>query len=171
MVAGIPQTTRALAKILAPIWVRRLADDPRMGVTHVLDEMERVRLALLSRADGFIEFSAVSNEGTVILRTYLEALDALVRRRQYEDFPSGCHAPTPTERLDRFRAYGSRWFRWPGQDVCPHCGAELRDLQRGPPFKREFVRVDTKGQETWFVCPSPVCNKTWGCLPIRAEVD
>jgi hypothetical protein len=69
-------------------------------------------------------------------------IDSLIDLGVYPD-------PTPAMQkygysyLDMVDNYGANWHEWKGLLSCP-CGADFRDLENGPPFKRE-IGVEIQG--------------------------
>lgn len=60
----------------------------------------------------------------------------------------------PNSVLTMVECYGARWFEWCGPLNCPHCKADLRSLDTGPPYKREIGMYDRDRDRTsHFVCP------------------
>lgn len=56
--------------------------------------------------------------------------------------------------------YGAWWHRWYGVLECPHCKADLRDHEHGPPFLRTVGLVDRyRDRVTEWQCPD--CEKSW----------
>ena len=59
-------------------------------------------------------------------------------------------APTPTmekQNLSYLRmveCWGAHWHEWRGVLKCPHCEADLRNVESGPPFKRE-IGIEIQG--------------------------
>jgi len=66
------------------------------------------------------------------------------------------HNYTPMSMVE---GYGARWHEWSEPLNCPHCGADWRNFQSGPPFKRE-VGVYSREQDrtTEWMCPD--CKKS-----------
>jgi len=66
--------------------------------------------------------------------------------------------------LEMVNSYGAYWYKWrDGATLeCPHCRADLRDLEHGPPGLRQIGHVDrgTDRVEFW-ECPD--CHRTWPC--------
>lgn len=55
-------------------------------------------------------------------------------------------------------AWGAFWHRYEGVLICENCGADLRDLDKGPPFKREIAL--TRGDRcVAYRCPD--CQHAW----------
>lgn len=57
--------------------------------------------------------------------------------------------------------YGKEWFIWKGLLKCPFCFVDLRDLEVGPPYKREIAIYSLEYDRTIdFICPD--CGKSFG---------
>jgi hypothetical protein len=55
-----------------------------------------------------------------------------------------------------WRGYGHLWNEYAAPLSCPHCNADLRDKEYGPPFKREIAIVENDRLKN-LRCPD--CNK------------
>jgi len=54
--------------------------------------------------------------------------------------------------------YGAYWFEYDAPHICPHCRSDLRDLENGPPFKREISNYSRELDRTvYYTCPD--CQK------------
>jgi predicted Zn-ribbon and HTH transcriptional regulator len=50
--------------------------------------------------------------------------------------------------------WGARWYIWSEPLACPECKADWRDLESGPPFKREIgIYSDYTDSTIAFCCP------------------
>ncbi len=87
-------------------------------------------------------------------------VEELVRRDEYREPIGTPHEIKPFVPLASIiRAvehYGSRWHRFVEPHECPHCKADLRDHDNGPPFKREVGRIERDRVVGWN-CPD--CGK------------
>lgn len=85
-------------------------------------------------------------------------IDELIRRKVYpENTPEG----NPNDIYTMVSGWGAYWHIWKGTLECPHCKADLRDHEMGPPGLRQIGMVD-RGQDrvTYWVCPD--CKGQWG---------
>ncbi len=57
---------------------------------------------------------------------------------------------TTPERMAEF--WGEDWAIFKGPLECPHCHADLRDHENGPPFKRE-IGIDINDRIAYWRCP------------------
>lgn len=86
-------------------------------------------------------------------------VDALIERGVYpkETVPGNSRTV-----LEMVSSYGAYWYKWREGTIleCPHCKADLRDLEQGPPGVRQIGHVDrgTDRVEFW-KCPD--CHGTW----------
>jgi hypothetical protein len=86
-------------------------------------------------------------------------IDALIGRGVYpkETVPGNLRTV-----YDMVNSYGAYWHKWRDGTLleCPHCKADLRDLEQGPPGIRTIGMVDrgTDRIESW-QCPD--CKGTW----------
>lgn len=86
------------------------------------------------------------------------ALDSLVHELVHRGvYPQ--KSKTGMTALRMVECYGARWHLYDGPQACPHCQADLRDLEHGPPFKRELGLIEND-RCTKFVCPD--CGKAIG---------
>lgn len=77
------------------------------------------------------------------------AVAALVRLGVY---PETSGIGLPALRMVEF--YGADWHVYREPLRCGVCSADLRDLQHGPPFKREVVQIDRDlDRQTGIICP------------------
>lgn len=62
--------------------------------------------------------------------------------------------------LTMVESWGADWHEWRREFSCPKCGADLRDHEAGPPFKREIGIYDQYRDRTvaW-QCPD--CEHQW----------
>lgn len=82
-------------------------------------------------------------------------VDELVERGVYVMTPAmRKHGYTPFSMME---GYGARWFTFEGILNCPKCGVEWRDLENGPPFKRQIGLVEND------------CLVAWKCPDCHAE--
>lgn len=83
-----------------------------------------------------------------------QIVDLLIARGVYPTEPV---PGNPTR--DVFRmvdGYGARWHEWQEPLECPHCASDLRDIQAGPPFKRE-IGISVNDRCAYYKCPD--CGK------------
>jgi rubredoxin len=73
-------------------------------------------------------------------------------------YPTETVEGNPNSVYEMVKGWGPRWFEWKGLFNCPHCGAELRDLVHGPPFKLEFAIIERDRVVRW---ECRVCSKSW----------
>lgn len=57
-----------------------------------------------------------------------------------------------------WECYGIHWNAWSEPWNCPHCEADLRELEDGPPFKRE-IGIIINDICRKYKCPD--CGKSW----------
>lgn len=83
-----------------------------------------------------------------------ELTEELVRRKVYPGFGNKGRMSA----CEMVQHYGVDWNQYSGVLNCPHCNADFRDLENGPPFKR-CIMVCSRGMDmgTHYVCPD--CNK------------
>lgn len=84
-------------------------------------------------------------------------IDELIRRKVYpESTPEG----NPNDIYGMVNGWGAYWHVWKGSLECPHCKADLRDHEAGPPFIRQ-IGISDRGLDriTGWQCPD--CNGTW----------
>lgn len=62
--------------------------------------------------------------------------------------------PSPAYRM--WENYGPDWHMYREPHNCRHCGEDLRDLDNGPPFKREIAFVSNDRLQ-YYTCPK--CGK------------
>ena len=55
-----------------------------------------------------------------------------------------------------WEGYGERWNEYDGPLSCPHCNTDLRNMESGPPFKREIGIIANDRVKNWR-CPD--CGK------------
>lgn len=70
-------------------------------------------------------------------------------------YPKETVPGNPTKDIYRMvSGYGVYWFQWREPLNCWHCKADLRNLESGPPFKREIGRYDDRLDRTVYTtCP------------------
>lgn len=85
-----------------------------------------------------------------------ELIDQLVAIGEYPSDPTPAMAKYGYSILTMVECYGSDWHRYRGWLNCPHCQADLRNLESGPPFKRELGRTEYDRTQDWW-CPD--CGK------------
>ena len=100
-----------------------------------------------------------SNANDDVIRGFV---GELVARGEYREPIGTPHEVKPFVPLESILkavwGYGARWHRFREPFECPHCKADLRDHDNGPPFKREIGRVVNDYVDQWS-CPD--CGKTW----------
>jgi hypothetical protein len=86
-------------------------------------------------------------------------VDALIDRGVYpkETVPGNCRTV-----LEMVSSYGAYWYKWREGTLleCPHCKANLRDLEHGPPGLRQIGHVD-RGSDRIEFWECPDCHGTW----------
>ncbi len=92
--------------------------------------------------------------------TLLPLVEELTRRSVYpsESTLTALYPKRPADVLKMIDYWGARWHLWAGQQACPHCATDLRDLQCGPPFKREIALTHHDRVTAW-LCPD--CSHRW----------
>lgn len=112
---------------------------------------------LLDRLDE--ERRRFSNADDAVMRSLVEEL---VRRFEYREPIGTPHEVRPFVPLESILkavwGYGARWHRFAEPLACPHCKADLRDHESGPPFKLEVGHVQNDAVTEWS-CPS--CGASW----------
>ena len=58
------------------------------------------------------------------------------------------------------RNYGATWFQYRGVQNCPQCNSDLRDVEHGPPFKRE-ISVYCRDRDRTVAYRCPDCDHEW----------
>jgi hypothetical protein len=62
--------------------------------------------------------------------------------------------------LTMVESWGADWHQYRGDLSCPKCGADLRDHETGPPFKREIGIYDQfRDRTVAWQCPD--CDHQW----------
>jgi hypothetical protein len=86
-------------------------------------------------------------------------VDALIERGVYpkETVPGNCRTV-----FEMVSSYGAYWYKWREGTLleCPHCKANLRDLEQGPPGLRQIGHVD-RGSDRIEFWECPDCHGTW----------
>lgn len=77
-------------------------------------------------------------------------IDKLVRLGVYTETPA--MKKYGYTYLQMVEGYGARWHEYKGILECPHCQADLRNIDSGPPFKREWGREEHDRIQDWW-CP------------------
>lgn len=68
--------------------------------------------------------------------------------------------PKRKDALTMVECYGADWYKYRSPLKCPLCKSNLKDLDHGPPFKREIGMYDRDLDRTVaYKCPD--CQGTW----------
>lgn len=79
-----------------------------------------------------------------------QLVDQLVELGVYRTTPAmERHGYTPFTMME---GWGARWFVFRGMLTCPNCGANWRDTENGPPFKRQIGLIENDRLVAWR-CP------------------
>lgn len=62
--------------------------------------------------------------------------------------------------LTMVECWGVDWHEWRGELSCPKCGADLRNHESGPPFKREIGIYD-QFRDCTVAWQCPDCDHQW----------
>lgn len=136
------------------------------AVKSTISEAEEVRLAeahrLIAECPDEELLQGLSRERELFSRSNSEVIkiliDELIRRKVYPETTPEWNPNTVHQMVSGWGAY---WHVWKGTLECPHCKADLRDHESGPPGVRQIGMVD-RGMDkiTHWVCPD--CKGTWG---------
>jgi len=75
--------------------------------------------------------------------------DLLIARGVY---PKETVPKNPSSVRQMVDGFGAHWHLWRGPLACPHCHADLRDHEHGPPFKRE-IAIEKNDRISHLLCP------------------
>lgn len=76
------------------------------------------------------------------------------------EYPAETAEGNPNTVWGMVDGWGAYWHRWSGVLECPHCGADLRNHESGPPFRRQIGMYSRKRDRTMgWKCPD--CGNTW----------
>ena len=111
----------------------------------LLDELDELRS----------KFSTQTNDDKRRMKAIIEVL-----------IDTGVYTFTPqAEKMgiaSMVECYGSRWHEYAGILECPHCHCDLRDLENGPPYKRE-IGIYLWDRSAFYKCPD--CDSNFGRFP------
>ena len=75
-------------------------------------------------------------------------IDALIKMLiALGEYPKETIRGNPNAVRQMVSGWGAYWHKWKDPLSCPHCDADLRDHETGPPFKREIQT------SSGFICP------------------
>jgi rubredoxin len=69
-------------------------------------------------------------------------IEGLVNKGIYPSEPTGAMKKMGYSILDMVKSWGVDWYQYDDPLECPHCKANLRNEEDGPPFKREIAMSD-----------------------------
>ena len=91
------------------------------------------------------------NEG--VMRRLVKKLQRL------GEYPEETQEGNPNDVWAMVSGWGAYWHRWRGDTLnCPHCDADLRDLETGPPGMRHIGIIKS---DRCVAVRCPDCNGTW----------
>lgn len=99
----------------------------------------------------------------------LQMVKELIKRGVY---PAETVPGNPNTVSTMVNGYGAKWHEWRPPFACPHCGADLRDHETGPPYKREIgMYSDELDCTTGFICPDCKVNLRAGATAWKRVIE
>lgn len=121
-----------------------------------MDERERTYALVTSTNDHLVEL--LGEERSKFTQSDKSLMSSLIQLLIIREvYPTEWNGK-PINVEQRVSGWGADWYKWTGLLNCPHCNADLRAQESGPPFMRTIAVYDRmQDRTTHYKCPD--CNQ------------